>query len=60
MIVEVDGIIHEYTPEEDAVRREFLEQQGFHVMRFTNGEVIQSSTAVVERIGEMVLALREK
>ena len=55
LIIEVDGTIHEYTPEEDAVRQAFLEAQGFRVLRFTNGEVIRSLDAVLERIGEVLL-----
>ena len=34
LIVEVDGDIHDYTQEEDAIRQEFLETQGFRVIRF--------------------------
>ena len=60
LIVEVDGVIHDYTPEEDAVRQEFLEHQEFHVIRFTNGEVILSLDAVIERIGETILELRDR
>ena len=55
MIVEVDGPIHEYTPEEDAIRQEFLEALGFQVIRFTNGDVMQSLDVVLERIGEIML-----
>ena len=58
LIVEVDGAIHDYTPEEDAVRQAFLEHQGFRVLRFTNGDVIQSLDAVLERIGEVLLESR--
>jgi very-short-patch-repair endonuclease len=55
LIVEVDGVIHDYTQEEDAIRQEFLESLGLKVVRFTNGEVLQMLNAVVERIGEMML-----
>ena len=50
IIVEVDGPVHEYTPEEDAIRQEFLEAQGFQVLRFTNADVEQNLEAVVEWI----------
>ncbi len=55
LVVEVDGPTHEYTEAEDALRTEFLESLGLHVLRFTNGEVLQSTDAVVERIGEVLL-----
>ena len=58
LIIEVDGAIHEYTPAEDALRQQFLENLGFHVLRFTNGEVIQSPDAVIERIVEVLLELK--
>ncbi len=55
LIVEVDGVIHDYTQEEDAIRQEFLESLGLEVIRFTNGEVLQSLDGGVERIGEALL-----
>jgi very-short-patch-repair endonuclease len=54
LIVEVDGVIHDYTQDEDAIRQEFLESLGLKVIRFTNGEVLQSLNGVVERIGEVL------
>lgn len=60
LIVEVDGAIHQYTPEEDAIRQAFLESQGFRVIRFTNGEVLQSPDAVLERIGEVLTEQRAR
>src|SRR5689334_5456897 len=35
LVVEVDGSIHEYTQEEDALRQEFLESLGLRVIRFS-------------------------
>ena len=54
LIVEVDGTIHDYTQEEDAVRQEFLEAQGLHVMRFTNAAVMKEMGTVLSRIAEAV------
>jgi very-short-patch-repair endonuclease len=56
LIIEVDGSIHDYSQEEDAIRQEFLESLGVKVIRFTNGEVMQQMKAVLERIGEEVAA----
>jgi very-short-patch-repair endonuclease len=52
LIIEVDGPIHDYTPEEDAIRQEFLEAQGFRVLRFKNDDVMGNLAGVVAQIGE--------
>lgn len=57
LVVEVDGPIHQYTQEEDAIRQTFLESQGLEVIRFRNREVMQDIKSVVERIAE---ALKEQ
>jgi very-short-patch-repair endonuclease len=57
LIIEVDGNIHEQQQEYDAVRQAFLEAQGFRVLRFTNGDVLQSPDAVLEVIGEALLSI---
>ena len=50
LVVEVDGPIHDYTPEEDAIRQELLESLGLCVVRFTNDEVLHESERVVKAI----------
>ncbi|MEA3345370.1 MAG: type ISP restriction/modification enzyme [Chloroflexota bacterium] len=50
LVVEVEGPIHQYTEEEDAIRQEFLESLGFRVLRFTNDEVNNALDSVTERI----------
>jgi very-short-patch-repair endonuclease len=55
LIIEVDGVLHQYTPDEDALRQEFLESIGLIVVRFTNDEVLNSLNTVVERIGEILV-----
>ena len=52
IIVEVDGAVHQYTPEEDAIRQEYLESLGFRVLRFTNDDVEQRLDAVVQVIAD--------
>ncbi len=54
LVVEVDGPIHEYSGEQDALRQEFLEALGFRVLRFTNQAVLNELDAVVEQIAEAV------
>jgi very-short-patch-repair endonuclease len=50
LVIEVDGEIHDYTQEEDAIRQEFLESQGLRVIRFRNQEVLGNIDGVVEEI----------
>jgi len=50
LVLEVDGPIHQYTPEEDAIRQEFLEAHGLRVLRFRNGEVLGSIGSVLDAI----------
>jgi very-short-patch-repair endonuclease len=52
LIIEVDGGIHEQQQEYDAIRQAFLEAQGFRVLRFSNGDVLQFPDAVAEAIGD--------
>jgi very-short-patch-repair endonuclease len=50
MIIEVDGPVHDFTPEEDALRQEYLESLGFHVLRFTNQQVLENIDDVLQEI----------
>ncbi|MCL1463759.1 endonuclease domain-containing protein [Argonema galeatum] len=50
LVVEVDGSVHDYTQEEDAIRQEFLESLELRVIRFTNSEVLNSVEIVLEQI----------
>ncbi len=52
LIIEIDGDVHAFSTQEchDICRQKHLELLGFRVLRFTNGEVRDSMTAVLERI----------
>ena len=50
LIVEVDGDVHGTQAEYDEARTEWLEEQGYRVMRFTNQQVQQQMSAVLEVI----------
>ncbi len=50
LIVEVDGPTHDYTPEEDAIRQQFIEAQGLAVMRVTNDDARNHLPDVLVRI----------
>ena len=56
LVIEVDGAYH-FTDEQmehDAYRTEELEQFGFHVLRFTNEEVIYETEKVINKIKESI------
>jgi len=52
MVIEVDGPIHNYTPQEDKIREEFLEGAGLTVLRFTNDLVLKDIDSVIRQLTE--------
>jgi very-short-patch-repair endonuclease len=53
LLIEVDGEIHDYTKEEDAIRQQFLEEvHSLRMIRFTNEEVLNNIEFVLETIKE--------
>jgi very-short-patch-repair endonuclease len=50
LIVEVDGPVHDYRVERDAVRDEWLDKQGYIVARFDNARVWRQLPQVLEEI----------
>ena len=52
LIIEVDGGQHSETEDYDRTRTEFLEAQGFRVIRFWNGDVMTNLEGVVDIILE--------
>jgi very-short-patch-repair endonuclease len=49
-VIEIDGGSHVGKEEYDRKRTVFLEEQGFHVIRFTNKMVYDQLDAVIEEI----------
>ncbi len=50
LVIEVDGEIHTEQREYDAIRTEYLNANGFTVVRFTNDEVVNNLTTVLLKI----------
>jgi very-short-patch-repair endonuclease len=50
LVIEVDGPIHDYTPEHDALRQAYIESEGWHVLRFANDDVLSNRSMVMSRI----------
>ena len=54
LIVEVDGDTHADTPAQDATRSAFLNRQGYHVIRFTNADVMRNLDGVIAAVTGML------
>jgi len=56
LVIELDGDSHyqKGAQEYDAVRDEFMNVLGLHVLRFTNSELMENSEAVVMKIYEYI------
>ncbi|WP_459943155.1 endonuclease domain-containing protein [Deferrisoma palaeochoriense] len=50
LIIEVDGGQHAVQVEQDRRRAEWLEHNGYRVLRFWNHDVLQNTEAVLEKI----------
>ena len=50
LAIEIDGDTHGRRLQYDAARTEFLEQQGYRVIRFTNGEVMGNIEGVAQAV----------
>lgn len=53
LVVELDGGQHAEQIEYDNKRTEFLNSQGYRVVRFWNNEVLQQTEVVLDKIVEM-------
>lgn len=52
LVIEVDGAIHDYTPQEDAIRQEFLSGQDMKVLRFSNEVINHDLNSVLQKISD--------
>ncbi|MBI4944891.1 MAG: single-stranded-DNA-specific exonuclease RecJ [Bacteroidetes bacterium] len=57
LIIEVDGDIHDYQKQEDEDRTDFLNRNGFTVIRFKNEEVIGNTDNVLKQISNKLHSL---
>ena len=53
LVVEVDGGIHEFQSAHDEMRTEWLQQQGYRVVRFKNEDVISNIDGVLTKIARV-------
>ena len=52
LVIELDGEYHEKIKQEDKQREDFLREQGFHVLRFTNDHVFERIEWLLQRIAD--------
>ena len=50
LIIEIDGDTHAATADQDATRTRFLQNEGYHVTRFTNADVMANLDGVTAHI----------
>lgn len=58
LVVEIDGDTHARQENYDAERTQYLEDQGYTVIRFSNLEVMDNMDGVLTRLDEVVSGLR--
>ena len=54
LIIEVDGSIHDHQQEYDEIRQDFLEAQGYRVIRFSNEQVLRGIDFVLGEIASVL------
>jgi len=58
LVVEVDGHTHDVDDPRDAERTQFLNKRGYHVVRFTNPDVMTNLEGVLIRLSEVIAMAR--
>lgn len=59
LVIEIDGNSHYSKPEYDRFRQDKLENLGFHILRFSEGEVLNCIDDVHKQIEHAVYVLKE-
>ena len=59
LVIEVDGDTHADRVEEDAARTKVIEREGFEVLRFTNGDVMENIDGVLAHVAATLDSKRE-
>ena len=54
LVIEIDGDTHAERQSYDAQRTQYLEEQGYRVIRFSNSDAMTNMEGVLYRIGEVV------
>jgi len=60
LVIELDGDTHGTSHTYDAVRTTYLEARGYRVLRFTNVEILNNLSGVLEVIASTLTSLRSE
>jgi very-short-patch-repair endonuclease len=60
LLVELDGPSHDARQDYDRKREDYLQKQGYRVLRFSNNDVVENTLGVVETIIRETTALLRK
>jgi len=60
LIIEIDGSTHNYRGADDYKKQKFLEELGYTLLRFTEGEVIFRIDDVVGDIYDVIISLEKE
>jgi very-short-patch-repair endonuclease len=58
LVIECDGISHDRDPQGDVIRDQWMEQNGYTVLRFTNADLLGNVEGVVRAIVSKVQQLQ--
>jgi very-short-patch-repair endonuclease len=58
LAIEIDGNTHADRQEYDAIRTEYLEQQGYKVIRFSNRDVMENLEEILETLAAVIAEMR--
>lgn len=59
LIIEIDGNSHYHKPEYDVYRQKRLEDLGFTIVRFSEGEVLNNIGNVITQLQHVIFCLNE-
>ncbi|MEZ4941016.1 MAG: DUF559 domain-containing protein [Saprospiraceae bacterium] len=59
LVIELDGNIHDFQPEWDALRTEFLQLAGFEVIRFTNADILNRTNQTLDSLRQTIAKRRK-
>jgi len=59
IVVEIDGHTHDVDDPRDAQRTRYLNERGYHVVRFTNGDVMTNLEGVLQMLAKTLREARE-
>ncbi len=58
LVIECDGISHDRDPASDAIRDQWMRQNGYTILRFTNADVLGNAEGVALKIASEVRRLQ--